>query len=70
MTLEEAIQTLKELKYLAEYALEGNKKDDKLPIDLIMVDQHDVNALGYALAWLDAISTMRAMLGPEEDDAK
>lgn len=70
MTLEEAIQTMKELKYLAEEALEGNKKDDKLPIDLIMVDQHDVNALGYALAWLDAISTMRAMLGPEEDDAK
>lgn len=66
MTLGEAIQTLKELKYLAEEVLEENKAT----MDMIMVDQHDVDALGYALAWLNGISAMKAMLKPEEDDAK
>lgn len=66
MTLDEAIQTIKELKYLAEEVLDENKKT----MDLIMVDQQDVDALGYALAWLDGISAMKAMLEPEEDDAK
>ena len=67
MTLGEAIQTLKELKYLAEEVLEENK----VTMDMIMVDQHDVDALGYALAWLDGINTLKAMLDPqEEDDAK
>lgn len=70
MTLGEAIQTIKELKYLAEEVLEENKKDGKLTMDLIMMDQHDVDALGYALAWLDGISAMKAMLEPKEDDAK
>ena len=66
MTLGEAIQTIKELKYLAEEVLEENKAT----MDMIMVDQHDVDALCYALAWLNGISAMKAMLGPEEDDAK